>query len=288
MPPKVDRRPRIGVPWVSSAAEKAGKRRAYERYLRAVREAGGEAVEVSLLLPNGELQRLTQSLDGMVLPGSASDVNTRRYDERRLPQTADPDIKRERTDDFLLDYAFAAHKPVLAICYGAQILNVHQHGTLVQDIPSELHAPMEHDRHGDAPGARHLVRIDGGSLVGNGGGRPAAPAAGRLAELAAGATVRVNSSHHQSIRQPGRGLRVAACAPDGVIEAVEWIGGPEWIVGVQWHPERMRPGATALSSPPAAQPSNRSGNGQSPDDGNALAGSLFRKLVTEAGDAAKK
>ena len=49
--------------------------------------------------------------------------------------------------------------------------------------------------------------------------------------------MRVNSSHHQSIREPGRGLRITATAPDGVVEAVQWTGGPQWIVGVQWHPE---------------------------------------------------
>jgi putative glutamine amidotransferase len=49
----------------------------------------------------------------------------------------------------------------------------------------------------------------------------------------------VNSSHHQAIRKPGRDLRVTAHAPDGIIEAVEWTGDSHWIVGVQWHPERM-------------------------------------------------
>jgi putative glutamine amidotransferase len=283
MPAKTNSRPRIGIPWVSSAAEKTGKRRAFERYIRAVREAGGEPVEVSLLLPNDELKRLTESLDGMVLPGSGSDVDTRRYDQRRHEKTAEPDFKREHTDDFLLDYAFAAHKPVLAICYGAQILNVHQHGALVQDIPSEIGTPMGHDQRGDTHGYRHPVKIEGSSLISasrNGlstqeDSAASEPFAGRLAKLARGAAVHVNSSHHQSIRRPGRGLRVAAVAPDGVIEAIEWVGGPEWIVGVQWHPERMRPAA------------GESANGQPLDEGNALASALFGKLVAEAA-AAKK
>jgi len=60
-----------------------------------------------------------------------------------------------------------------------------------------------------------------------------------LARLAGQAEERINSSHHQSIRAPGRGLRVTAQAPDGVIEAVEWTGDSNWVVGVQWHPERM-------------------------------------------------
>jgi len=79
------------------------------------------------------------------------------------------------------------------------------------------------------------------------------------AELAGRARVTVNSLHHQSVRRPGRGLRVTARAPDGVIEAVEWTRGPGWVIGVQWHPERM------------------------PDD--ALAKKLFRRLVSEAARA---
>ena len=71
MPTNPDRRPRIGVPWVASAAEKVGKRRAFERYLRAVRAAGGKPVEVSLFLHSNELKQIAESLDGMVLPGSA-------------------------------------------------------------------------------------------------------------------------------------------------------------------------------------------------------------------------
>ena len=83
----------------------------------------------------------------------------------------------------------------------------------------------------------------------------------RLAELAGGASASVNSSHHQAVRTVGRGLRIAARAPDGIIEAVEWTGGPGWVVGVQWHPERM-------PSDPFAQ-------------------ALFRRLVEEARNASQ-
>ncbi len=213
---EADRRPRVGVPWRTASEERAGRRRSYDHYLRAVREAGGEPVELSLLLSRAELKQKAESLDAVVLPGSAADVNPRRYGRRRHTQTAEPDRRREHTDDLLLDHALAADKPVLAICYVAQLLNVHLHGSLVQDIPSELHTRIKHGPSGNGAGARHPVRIE----------------YGRLAELAGHANVRVNSSHHQSIRDSGRGLRVTAYASDGVVEAVEWIGGPGWIVGV--------------------------------------------------------
>src|ERR1700674_3053072 len=165
MPTKADRPPRIGVPWCSSAGEKAGRRRAYDRYLRAAEEAGGEPVEVSLLLPGDELQRLAETLDAVMLTGGAADIDTRRYARSRHARTAAPDRKRERTDDYLLDHALAAGKPVLAICYGAQILNVHLHGSLVQDIPGELYNPIAHERSGNGSNGRHPVRIGGGRLA---------------------------------------------------------------------------------------------------------------------------
>jgi putative glutamine amidotransferase len=144
----------------------------------------------------------------------------------RHSQTATPDSDRERTDFTLLDHALADNKPVLAICYGIQSLNVFLGGTLVQDIPSEVGTVIEHEWEDEqgAPETFHPVSIEPGS---------------QLAQIADAAEARVNSSHHQSILDPGRGLRVVARAKDQVVEAVEWTGGNSWVVGVQWHPERM-------------------------------------------------
>ena len=235
-----NRRPRIGVPWRTSIEERHGRRQSSQKYLRAVETAGGEPVEISLALSPVERKRLAESLDGFVLPGSPADIEPRRFGTVRHPQEAPPDKRREYTDDQLLEHAFATGKPVLAICYGAQLLNVHQHGTLVQDIPSEVRSAGDHDGGAGRNESVHTIRIE----------------SGRLAELAGASNARVNSSHHQAVRGVGRGLRVAARAPDGIIEAVEWIGGPSWVVGVQWHPERM--------------PSDR------------FAEALFRRLVKEA------
>ncbi len=268
--PRTQERPRIGVPWRTTAEEIAGQRGRYDDYLAAVREAGGDPVEVSLHLPDADLATLAESLDAVLLPGSPADIETRRYDETRRAQTADADTPRERTDGLLLDHAFATGKPVLAICYGTQLLNVHFGGSLVQDIATDLHTAIDHDREelGSEPlHAVHIEPFEGGRLA------EIVPSQQDGAQQHAGpppeeAAVFVNSSHHQAIHQPGRGLRVAARAPDGVVEAIEWAGespgeladdsprGRRWIVGVQWHPERMR--------------------------GDALAVALFRKLVTQA------
>jgi putative glutamine amidotransferase len=244
MSEKQTNRPRVGVPWRTAAEESANKRGAYEHYLKSIREAGGEPVEVSLRLPADQLQQLARSLDAVVLTGSPADVDPQRFGSARHPAAARPDPDRERTDEALLEYALGAGKPLLAICYGAQLLNVHFGGTLLQDIPSEIQTTIDHDQDEDGNDGRHAVRIE----------------SGRLAEVAGqahgGGEAQVNSSHHQAILQPGRGLRVTARAPDGVVEAIEWEGGPDWVVGVQWHPERMH--------------------------GDALADALFRRLVSEA------
>jgi putative glutamine amidotransferase len=245
VPSRKNNRPRIGVPWRTYIEEMQGRRGAFERYLRAVRTAGGEPVEISLSLTPAELTRMAKSLDGFILPGSPADVEPRRFGSAGHPQNANPDKRREHTDDGLLEHALATVKPVLAICYGAQLLNVHLHGTLVQDIPSEVQNVMDNDGGEARNEALHPIRVERGTL----------------AELAGGPTVRVNSSHHQAVRAPGRGLRVTARAADGVIEAVEWTAGPGWVVGVQWHPERMQ--------------------------SDAFASALFRRLVEEARGATK-
>jgi putative glutamine amidotransferase len=232
VPVKKNHRPRIGVPWRTTIEELQGRSGAFEKYLRAVREAGGQPVEISLSLPPAKLKQTAESLDGFVLPGSPADVEPRRFGSIGHPQNAHPDKRREHTDDGLLDHALASGKPVLAICYGAQLLNVHLHGTLVQNIPSEIRNALDHDGGAGRDEALHSIRIQ----------------SSQLAELAGGSSARVNSSHHQCADKPGRGLRVAARTRDGVTEALEWTAGPGWALGVQWHPERMpgEPFAVAL------------------------------------------
>jgi putative glutamine amidotransferase len=220
-------RVRIGVPFRTAEEEAAGesKSQKIKYYYSAVEEAGAEAVGISLQLPAAELARLAASLDGFVLPGSPCDVDPARYGAAPHPETHQPDPGRERTDFAVLEHAFAAGKPVLAICYGTQLLNVYLGGSLIQDIPSEVSPHLQHEKNtGETVDPEHLTRLETDS---------------RLLPLAGSATARINSSHHQAIRRPGRSLRVTAEAPDGVIEAVEWTGGANWAVGVQWHPERM-------------------------------------------------
>lgn len=244
--------PRIGVPLRRASEEQAQDREKIELYLKAIEAAGGKPQLISLFLSTEQLRQVCDELDGVVLPGSPADVDPGEYGQRARPETTEPDSYREQTDTSLLDWAFQEFKPVLAICFGIQILNVYRHGTLVQDIRAELRSALKHDweRESGVPEPHHPVRILPGS---------------RLALLAETTEAVVNSSHHQSIGEPGEGLRVTARSPDGVVEAVELESASHWVVGVQWHPERQQFEAR-----------------QGFDSGSRLSEALFRELVRAA------
>jgi putative glutamine amidotransferase len=227
MCPEIIQRLRVGIPYRTRKEELNGDRAKHDKYIRAVELAGGDPVKISLGLSLDELKVLARTLEAIVLPGSPADVDPSLYRAARHPKCAEADRDRERTDFALLDHALTEHKPVLAICYGTQSLNVFLGGSLIQDIPSEVRTQIRHPwtgRDQGVPEPFHPVHFEPGS---------------RLAQSAAANEATANSSHHQSILEPGRNLRIAARAADGVIEGVEWTGDANWVTGAQWHPERM-------------------------------------------------
>lgn len=216
-------RPRIAIPIPHSGdPEYAG--RALPQYVRAVELAGGEAVPIPLDGSGPNLDRLMDSCDGVLLPGSRADVLPEKYGAERDPKTADADLPRDAVDELLLKDAYASRKPILGICYGLQTLNVHRAGSLVQHIDSQT----KHEAGRKVPIA-HDVVVDEGSvlagIVNDGHGN--------------GSKIPVNSSHHQSAERVGDGLRICArCPDDGVIEAIEGVDPDHFVLAVQWHPER--------------------------------------------------
>ena len=250
-------RVRVGVPYRTAKEELAGEHAKHEYYLRAIRETGADAEPISLRLGDTELARVVRSFDAFVLPGSPADVDPSRYGATRHEKCGEADPARERVDWAVLEHVFAERKPLLAICYGIQSLNVFLGGTLVQDIPSEIAGALRHSKTGKIAGELprlpsedplHAIRIEPGTRLAQLAESIAVPGAEKTSKAL------VNSSHHQSILTPGRGLKMSAMAPDGVIEAVEWIEGPAhvqgnrpagWVTGVQWHPERPTGDAVA-------------------------------------------
>jgi putative glutamine amidotransferase len=227
MSPETPIRPRVGIPWRTSEEEAQNNRPKIANYEEAVRKAGGEPVLVSLK-NRAEQDRVIPTLDAFVLPGSPADVEPAEYGATNKGMSAPADMPRELADRAILAHAFAEKKPILAICYGCQLLNVYLGGTLIQDVRSELGTTAPHRKKDLSPEPTddpiHGAKFEPVS---------------RLAEIASDEQAKINSSHHQAIAKPGKNLRVTAHSTDGVIEGVEWTGDSNWVVGVQWHPERM-------------------------------------------------
>ncbi len=235
MSPAPPNQPKIGIPWRTSKEEAEQNLPKLKYYLESIRAAGGEPVVLPLSIPP-QLANLLPTVDGFVLPGSPADVAPEQYGTVNQGHSAPADPPRENTDWAILRYAFEHKKPVLAICYGCQSLNVYSGGTLIQDLRAETRTTLPHRKQDlvtEIPeGPMHPVRFEPAS---------------RLARLAGAEEAVVNSEHHQSVKNPGRQLKVTAHAPDGVVESVEWVGDENWVTGVQWHPERMRDDALAAS-----------------------------------------
>ena len=173
-----------------------------------------------ILLPlQPEVDALAERLDGLLIPGG---------DDFPPPHPYPPEIRFETVpprqlafDQALLAAALSRRLPVLAICYGMQLLALQRGGKLVYDIPNDLQQAGPHRL--PEQGGRHGLRVERGS---------------RLARLLGADPGPVNSQHHQGVADVGAGLRICARAEDGLIEAIE-SDDAEFCLGVQWHPERM-------------------------------------------------
>jgi len=211
--------------------------RAIPQYERAVALLGGEPVAIPLDRTPLEIRQMTESCEGVLLPGSSADVDPARFHQPRSARCAARDARREEVDNLLLDDAYARRKPVLGICYGLQSLNVYRGGSLVQHIPeflsAALRAKVNHEA-GKKVAVAHTVEIESESLLAGilcGDSHPRLPPA----QL----SLPVNSSHHQSADGVGAGLRIVArCPEDGIVEALEGTAPGHFVLSVQWHPER--------------------------------------------------
>lgn len=175
--------------------------------------------------------------DGFVVPGGG-DVDPELYGETAEPgEVYDVNPAQDALDLHVLEFAAANDKPLLAICRGAQLLNVQRGGTLHVDLePTDVvHLPSE-PGHDDI---RDIFVWHDVALA------PDSPLA-----VASGSTrLRVASGHHQGIREVGEGLQVVATSEDGLVEAVASDRPGEWILGVQWHPEIADGDATGEQAP---------------------------------------
>lgn len=193
-----------------------------KQYSEAIVHAGGSPLLIPLIPDKDFADALTADLDGILLSGSNSDVAPHRYKQEPHSKVGSVLTRRDRTDLLLLEGVFKKRKPILAICFGIQILNVYLGGTLWQDIPSQVKDAVQHDQTSSEDYHSHSLRIQSGSL---------------LYSLARSREIRVNSYHHQAIRDLSPKLIPVASSPDGIVEAVELRIKRQFLMGVQWHPE---------------------------------------------------
>ena len=236
-------KPRIAIP-VPTSTNPEYNSRSWPQYAEAVRKAGGEPVEIPLNASPRETADLINTCHGVLLPGSPADVNPHKYGHDPIPECNPADPARENVDELLIQDAHNLYKPLLAICFGTQSLNVWRGGTLVQDLSP---IPVNHSARGVA--VAHSTRVAPDSTLGG------LLSAGEAPEQEGFRRLPINSSHHQAIGIPGDGLRVVArSSEDDVVEAVEGGQDPHnpqthFVLGVQWHPERsyeISPASRAL------------------------------------------
>ena len=190
-----------------------------DTYVEAVQKAGG----VPIVLPNGDgssdkIAEYLELLDGLIMPGGA-DIPPSEWGEEPHPTTRILEDNRYLFEKALITaWIKKTDKPLLGICLGSQWINVVHGGSLIQDIPSKF--GVNHR------GVTHQVTLESNS---------------RLSKIFGETELVVNSLHHQAVGRLGKGLRLVAKSPNGIIEATETIDPDRFLIGVQWHPEEMAP-----------------------------------------------
>ncbi len=207
---------RIGI----TTSFEAQEQRLHHAYVQAVERAGGLPLIVPMLEGAAATRAFARLLDGLVIVGgdAVTDGLVGTLPDE-LPAT---DPVRQASDARVLDAVLETGRPVLGICYGMQLLNARAGGTLYADVERQHPGASAHSPKRGAD--THPVSLAEGSA---------------LRALLRTETIEVNTRHLQAVATVGRGLRVAATAPDGVVEAVE--NGAGTLIGVQFHPERMGP-----------------------------------------------
>lgn len=198
-----------------------------QRYIVTLTAAGA----IPWLIPlvdQATLRGIYEQLDAVFLPGGA-DIDPATYGADPHPLCDKTDRERDRVEVALAKWALEEEKPVLGVCRGMQLINVAAGGSLYQDIAQDRAGSLKHDyfpfrgQSFTRDFLAHEVRVAEGT---------------RLASLLGAGPLRVNSMHHQGVKELGQGLVATALSPDGLIEAIEGEGDG-YLLAVQWHPEAL-------------------------------------------------
>lgn len=195
-------------------------------YGEALENAGAIPLHLSLIPKKELIFETVENLDGILLPGSDTDVDPYYYGEDPHPGIKRTITEKDETDFLVIEAAEKYGIPILGICFGMQILNVSRGGTLFQDIASQIKNHIKHEQGIPLERNSHIISVGTGSLFSR-----------LITTEVEVSTVKVNSHHHQAIKDVGSNLKATAWANDGVIEGIEDTREDVFAVGVQWHPE---------------------------------------------------
>jgi len=192
-----------------------------QSYIRAIMQAGGAPILIPSMLAEKGWGALYSRLDGILFSGGG-DIALEYSPGDPHPRIESVDLLRDSVELSLLRAAALDGKPFLGICRGCQVMNVALGGTLYTHIQDQLPNSLDHSYPGDMRTFLvHEVRIEAGT---------------RLAGVFEETPLKVNSLHHQGVKDVAPDLRVAGYAPDGLVEAIEMPDHP-FGMAVQWHPE---------------------------------------------------
>lgn len=193
-----------------------------KEYTDAILEAGGIPVVLPYILDKSDIAELCRPLDGLLLTGGG-DIDPTLFGEEPHPGLGEIIPERDEMEIKLVQWFIENKKPILGICRGCQILNIALGGDMIQDFKGQKPDVIQHSQRAPRYHASHTIELKEGSL---------------LHSIFGELQVKVNSYHHQAVRQPAPSLIASAHAKDGVVEAIESKQG-DFVVGVQWHPECM-------------------------------------------------
>ena len=192
-----------------------------QSYIRAVMQAGGVPVLIPSMLADDGWEAVYPRLDGILFSGGG-DIALEHFTGDPHPRIDDVEPERDAIELQMIQSAASDGKPFLGICRGCQVLNVALGGTLYTHIPDQMSGALDHSYPGNMRTVLvHEVKIEEGTHV---------------AEIYGQPIIKVNSLHHQGLKDIAPSLRVAGHAPDGLVEAVELPDHP-FGLAVQWHPE---------------------------------------------------
>lgn len=193
------------------------------KYINAISNENGVPIILPKLADEMQIKAQIDSLDGLLLTGG-DDVDPNLFGEDPHQKLGHIEAGRDSYEMKLIDYALAQGKPILGICRGAQILNVHQGGTMYQDIYEQMgNVIIGHSQQAMREFPSHEVAIVEGT---------------KLYEIIGEKTIRTNSFHHQANKTLPDNFVASASTSDGLIEAIESIDH-DFLIGLQWHPEDL-------------------------------------------------